>query len=86
MQTKLTLRLDERLIERAKSWARSRGVSLSEAVSEFFSQLPDERAEAPQLSPWLLGLRALAETSTGPGPDDEKLPERYIDYLESKYE
>ena len=29
MRTKLTLRLEERLIVRAKAWARRRGISLS---------------------------------------------------------
>ena len=49
MQTKLTLRLDERLIRRAKVWARARGVSLSDAVAAIFAQLaqlPDEPDQA----------------------------------------
>jgi hypothetical protein len=49
MQTKLTLRLDDNLIARAKAWAAARGVSLSEAVAELFSQLPHEPTE---LSTW----------------------------------
>ena len=38
MQTKLALRLDEELIERAKTWAKQRGVSLSETLASFFAQ------------------------------------------------
>jgi len=40
MQMKLTLRLEEGLIVRAKSWARQRGVSLSQTVATLFEQLP----------------------------------------------
>jgi Family of unknown function (DUF6364) len=37
MQTKLTLRLEDELIEKAKVLARKRGKSLSKLVSEYFS-------------------------------------------------
>ena len=36
MQTKLTLRLEDKLIEKAKILARKRGKSLSKLVSEYF--------------------------------------------------
>ena len=39
MQTKLTLRMDSGLIEKAKKWARARNVSLSEAMASFFETL-----------------------------------------------
>lgn len=39
MNTKLTLRLDERLIERAKYEAEKRGKSVSQMVAEFFGSL-----------------------------------------------
>jgi hypothetical protein len=39
MHTKLTLRLDEDLIERAKSEAEKRGKSVSQMVAEFFGSL-----------------------------------------------
>ncbi len=47
MQTKLTLRLDGDLIERAKSFAKKRGKSVSRIVADYFAsldkQLPVER-------------------------------------------
>lgn len=46
MQTKLTLRLEQRLIRRAKSYARRTGKSVSELVADFFGQL-EARPEAP---------------------------------------
>ena len=39
MQTKLTLRLDERLIKEAKVEALSRGTSLSQMVADYFRGL-----------------------------------------------
>lgn len=46
MQTKLTLRLEQRLIRRAKAYARRRGKSVSELVADFFGRL-DAPAEEP---------------------------------------
>ena len=57
MQTKLTLRLDDELIRRAKAWARARGLSLSEAVGAVFAQLPEDTGEAPlRVGPWMRQL------------------------------
>jgi len=46
MQTKLTLRLEDRLIRRAKAYAQRSGKSLSELVADLFVRLqtptPDE--------------------------------------------
>ena len=39
MQTKLTLRLEQGLIRRAKAYARRTGKSVSEVVAEFFARL-----------------------------------------------
>ena len=43
MQTKLTLRMDSALIDKAKKWARARNVSLSEAMAGFFELWPADR-------------------------------------------
>lgn len=45
MQTKLTLRLEEELIERAKGYARRSGKSVSQMVADYFALLDKE----PQL-------------------------------------
>ncbi|HEX9770063.1 MAG TPA: DUF6364 family protein [Kiloniellales bacterium] len=39
MQTKLTLRLEHRLIRRAKAYAQRTGKSVSELVADFFGRL-----------------------------------------------
>ena len=87
MQTKLTLRLDSELIERAKAWARANDTSLSEAVAQFFSALPQSNAEPDlsKLSPWARSLYGVAKPADGSNPTDEELLQEYIDYLEEKY-
>jgi uncharacterized protein DUF6364 len=47
MQTKLTLRLEQRLIRRAKAYARRTGKSVSELVADFFGRLEEAGEDAP---------------------------------------
>jgi len=59
MNTKLTLRLDEHLIERAKGEAEKRGKSVSQMVAEFFGSLGSastSRSEYPPLTASLFGV------------------------------
>ena len=63
MQTKLTLRLEEQLIRRAKSYARRSGKSLSELVADLFSRLnTPEVPKAQELTP---AVRSLAGALSG---------------------
>ena len=39
MQTKLTLRVDEKLVKKAKAYAKKTGKSVSQLVAEYFSLL-----------------------------------------------
>jgi len=84
VKTKLTLRLDEELIEKAKAWAKTRDVSLSDAVAQFFAGLPPQDRE-PKLSPWTRSLIGIARRPGERAPTDEEVREEYIDYLEKKY-
>ena len=59
MQTKLTLRIEDQLIRRAKAWAELQGVSLSGTVAAFFARLP-ENTESLELSPWTRHLAGAA--------------------------
>jgi hypothetical protein len=83
MQTKLTLRLEERLIVRAKAWARQRGVSLSQAVATLFEQLPG--APASTLSPWTRKLVGIAAREKGRPSSDEAIRQAHLDHLAEKH-
>ena len=86
MQTKLTLRLDDAAIRRAKAWARTRGLSLSEAVAAFFAQLPDESdAAESRAGPWTRRLIGAAGPASGES-SDQIIRREHREYLERKYE
>jgi hypothetical protein len=79
MQTKLTLRLEEQLIEQAKSYATQAGKSVSQIVAEYFTLLTSRRNDAsPPSTPITQSLRGLLRES--------KLDEKdYKNYLEEKH-
>lgn len=47
METKLTLRIDEKLINRAKSYAQKSGKSVSQLVADFFVMLGSGMEKKP---------------------------------------
>lgn len=60
MQTKLTLRLDEELIEEAKSYAASTGKSVSQIVADYFKLLTTKKPkQALSSAPVTQSLRGL---------------------------
>lgn len=82
MQAKLTLRLEDRLIVRAKAWARKRGISLSQAVATLFEQLPG--APGGRLTPWtqkLVGAAGKGKRSLS----DEAIRRGHMDRLQEKH-
>jgi len=87
MQTKLTLRLDNTLIEKAKAWAKDRRISLSQAVTEIFAQLPEKKARKTpaSLSPWTRRLIGAA-ASQRKAPTDDEVRHDYLDYLAAKHQ
>ncbi len=80
MQTKLTLRLDDKLIKRAKAYARRTGKSLSRIVAHYFSLLSGgpEEPSRQALTPTVAKLKgALRGTRLA--------REDYRRYLEEKF-
>ncbi len=79
MQTKLTLRLDDRLIRRAKAYAQRSDKSLSELVADLFARL---QAPAPdETEPQSPAVRSLAGALEGEDLDRET----YRAYLAHKH-
>lgn len=58
MHSKLTLRLDEEVIEHAKAYSRQAGKSLSQVVADYFQQLESPLDFHP-LPPVTEGLRGI---------------------------
>jgi hypothetical protein len=65
MQTKLTLRLDSDLIERAKIYSAQRGKSVSQIVADYFALL-DETAPAriAEVTPLVAALKGCLRGSS----------------------
>jgi hypothetical protein len=79
MQTKLTLRLEEQLIEQAKSYAVHEGKSVSQLVADYFKLLTTEKTKSVSpAAPITQSLRGLLRGSAF----DEK---DYKKYLEEKH-
>ena len=90
MQSKLTLRLEESLIEEAKVYAREQGKSLSQIVADYFRALTLQRKNMStdakseiELGPVTASL--LGAFSDVTVDDYKSLREEYIDYLEAKH-
>ena len=80
MQTKLTLRLEEGLIQRAKSLAKKRGKSVSRVVADYLTVLdiPLRRETMLRWSPLVRSLKGSLRRTRGGA-------QAYRRYLEDKY-
>jgi len=81
MTTKLTLRLDEKMIKKAKETARSKGVSLSRIVEDYFRSLTVRKEKEAPESPVLAEISGVLSTGMG----TRKLRAEYRKHLQEKY-
>lgn len=77
--SKLTLKLDEEIIEEAKAYAAREGVSLSRMVANYFAGLASREGGAS--APPSGTVAELAGLLAGKGSNERD----YADYLERKY-
>ncbi|MCB8924320.1 MAG: hypothetical protein H6652_01695 [Ardenticatenaceae bacterium] len=75
-KTKLTLRLNKRLIEQAKAYAAKHNLSVSELVETYFLNLEETDSEAHTF---------LVRQLTGILPESIDVESAYDDYLADKY-
>lgn len=82
MDTKLTLKLDKSIIEKAKAYASDQQVSLSKLVENYLNSLTSNPTKTDEIaiSPF---VKSLTNGSTIPADYDYK--KDYQDYLEEKY-
>ncbi len=80
MATKLTLTVEERIIEKAKKYAKQTGRSLSELVENYLGTLVDENQDLQQVSP---KLRKIIGSVKLPDDFDEK--KELSTYYETKH-
>jgi len=81
MATKLTLRLDDELINLAKKTARAKGVSLSRIVEDYFRSLAARKETKTLESPVLSAISGVLSSGAG----IKKPLAEYRKHLEEKY-
>ncbi|RZL40531.1 MAG: hypothetical protein EOO93_31055 [Pedobacter sp.] len=84
MDSKLTLKLNESIIERAKQYASKKNLSLSRLIENYLDSLTSEQKDDFEISPF---VKSISSGKSIPSEVDyKKEREEYIDYLEKKYE
>lgn len=82
METKLTLRLNDNVIERAKVYARSHKISLSKLIESYLDSVTKHKEEEKRIS-----ITPLVESLSGviDLPADYDYKKEYRHFLEEKY-
>jgi hypothetical protein len=82
METKLTLRLNDNVIKRAKVYARNHKISLSKMIESYLDNITTQREEKKENS-----ITPLVESLSGviDLPVDFDYKKEYGDYLAEKY-
>ena len=81
MDTKLTLKLDQEIIEKAKHYATEKKISLSRIVENYLNSLTSDKENNDiQISPFVKSLSSGIEI-----PADYDYKKDRADYLEQKY-
>lgn len=80
METKLTLRLNKRVIERAKDYANNHNISLSKMIESYLEAITNQKPVSTEITP-------LVESLSGVIGLDENVDYRkvYTNYLTDKY-
>lgn len=80
MDTKLTLRLNDNVIERAKIYARSHKISLSKMIESYLDSITRQKDNEISITPLVESLSGVIDL-----PSDFDYKKEYGDYLEEKY-
>lgn len=83
MDSKLTLKLDENVIERAKKYAAEKKLSLSRLIENYLDALTNDELNNLEISPFVKSIATGKQLHTE--VDKDRLKDDYIDYLDRKY-
>jgi len=84
MDTKLTLKLNDNVIERAKKYASNKKTSLSRLIENYLDSLTREQNDDFEISPFVKSISS--GKSIPVGADYKTAREEYIDFLDKKYQ
>lgn len=80
MDTKLTLKLEQAVIEKAKVYAKSHQTSLSQLIENYLLNITNEIKEDEKITPLVKSLSGIMKI-----PTDVNARNGYTDYLTEKY-
>lgn len=80
MDTKLTLKLEESIIEKAKKYAKERTTSLSKLIENYLQVITAETEGKEKITPLVKSLSGIIKL-----PKDYNHKKGYSDYLTNKY-
>lgn len=80
MDTKLTIKLDRNIIEKAKKYAKSKNISLSRIIESYLNAITRDEIQHEDISPLVQSLSGIIEI-----PDDFDFKKDYTDHLLNKY-
>ncbi len=84
MDSKLTLKLNERVIERAKKYASNKKVSLSRLIENYLNSITQEQNDDFEISPF---VKSISSGKSIPDEVDWKTSRKeYTDHLDKKYQ
>lgn len=81
MDTKLTIRLNENVIQRAKIFAQSNNISLSKLIESYLDLVTGKKSETSGITPLVESLTGVIELA-----ENYDYQKEYTDYLNKKYE
>ena len=80
MDTKLTLKLEQKIIENAKNYARSHQTSLSKLIENYLQKITNDHQEKEKITPLVKSLSGILEL-----PEDYDHKKGYQEFLSKKY-
>ena len=80
MDTKLTIRLNKNVIEKAKVYAQSHKISLSKLVESYLDSITKVREKKIEITPLVESLSGVIDL-----PEDYNYKNDYTNYLMEKY-
>ncbi len=79
MDSKLTLKLNESVIEQAKKFAKENNISLSRMIENYLTALTESKREKTKISPLVESLTGVVKLK------NENYRKDYTDFLSQKY-
>jgi len=80
MDTKLTLKLEQAVIEKAKDYAKRQKTSLSRLIENYLLNITDKDEAKEKITPLVRSLSGILDL-----PTDTDHKKEYSDYLANKY-